>query len=400
MSIKLSIGLTFAVIALGLATAHGEQPTSAPSKQSHYDPRNFDGVWHLAEGGKFGPEAETGGVKYVVYPYTAEYQAIYDKRLADAAAGNPYQPAGTTCLPSGAIRLIHPRVDKIVNRLSFPISESNSARAAGHAAPEKPAPPPRPAAATADAKSPARNSWLVTAATVLSYAFASSWVPAIAFEGLVFVYLFRRRQAILALPAALLALFLIGVYAAPWHFGLLWITCLMILWAAWDESVPATAVDLQNIVAVFLGLLCAFQLPWTFHALAYDARYPTSSDKAVAAYLHSLPPNTRMAGFGMSVGVQPYFHRNIFFNQSETFTLWDGEPPLMSLDETMASRPDIVVADPFLAPRVEAAGYAVTHQFCGAIYLPNLYVRPGCTSILEPIPTPAKQPGSATGDGR
>ena len=101
----------------------------------------------------------------------------------------------------------------------------------------------------------------------------------------------------------------------------------------------------------------------------------------------------------MSVGVQPYFDRNIFFNQSETFTLWDGEPPLMSLDETMASRPDLVVADPFLAPRIEAAGYAVTHQFCGAMYLPNLYVRPGCTSILERISPPTKQPGSATGDG-
>ena len=106
MRIKLSIGLSFAVLALALARAHGEQPASAPSRPSHYDPRNFDGVWHLAEGGKFGPEAEKDGVKYVVYPYTPEYQALYDKRLADAAGGNPYQPAGTTCLPSGAIRLL------------------------------------------------------------------------------------------------------------------------------------------------------------------------------------------------------------------------------------------------------------------------------------------------------
>lgn len=71
-----------------------------------YDPRNFDGVWHLSEGGAFGPSAEKNGVKYVVYPYTPEYQGIYDQRLADAAAGNPYQAAGTTCLPSGAIRLL------------------------------------------------------------------------------------------------------------------------------------------------------------------------------------------------------------------------------------------------------------------------------------------------------
>jgi hypothetical protein len=103
---KLSICLSFAVLTLALAIAHGEQPANSPTRQTHYDPRNFDGVWHLAEGGKFGPMAEKDGVKYVVYPFTAEYQAIYDKRLADAAAGNPYQAAGTTCLPSGAIRLL------------------------------------------------------------------------------------------------------------------------------------------------------------------------------------------------------------------------------------------------------------------------------------------------------
>jgi len=100
------IGLSLAILALGFATAHGQQPASPAPKHSHYDPRNFDGVWQLAEGGKFGPVAVKDGVKYVVYPYTPEYQAIYDQRLADAAAGNPYQTAGTTCLPSGAIRLL------------------------------------------------------------------------------------------------------------------------------------------------------------------------------------------------------------------------------------------------------------------------------------------------------
>jgi hypothetical protein len=106
MAGKTSIGVSFAVLALVLGSAHGQQPASPSSKPSHYDPRNFDGVWHLAEGGKFGPVAEKDGVKYVVYPFTQEYQAIYDRRLADAAAGNPYQTAGTACLPSGAIRLL------------------------------------------------------------------------------------------------------------------------------------------------------------------------------------------------------------------------------------------------------------------------------------------------------
>jgi hypothetical protein len=106
MAGKSLIALSFAVLTLGLVSAHGRQPADSSKQHSRYDPRNFDGVWHLADGGKFGPIAEKNGVKYVVYPYTPEYQAIYDQRLADAAAGNPYQTAGTTCLPSGAIRLL------------------------------------------------------------------------------------------------------------------------------------------------------------------------------------------------------------------------------------------------------------------------------------------------------
>jgi len=79
--------------ALLLAGLAAHAPAQAPTQdasakaQEAYDPRNFDGVWKLAQGGKFGPVKEQNGVKYVEYPFTPEYQAIYAKRLADAAAG-------------------------------------------------------------------------------------------------------------------------------------------------------------------------------------------------------------------------------------------------------------------------------------------------------------------------
>src|ERR1700728_3086237 len=86
--------------ALLLAGLGAQVPAQAPAhdaapKAEAYDPRNFDGVWKLGQGGKFGPVKEKNGVKYVEYPYTPKYQAIYEQRLADAAAGNPYQTAGT-----------------------------------------------------------------------------------------------------------------------------------------------------------------------------------------------------------------------------------------------------------------------------------------------------------------
>jgi len=100
------IGVLLAVMFFNVSGARAQQASTASPAQADYDHRNFDGVWRLAQGGKFGPVEERNGVKYVVYPFTPKYQAIYDQRLADAAAGNPYQSAGTTCLPSGAIRLL------------------------------------------------------------------------------------------------------------------------------------------------------------------------------------------------------------------------------------------------------------------------------------------------------
>ena len=57
MASKILIGLAFTVLALVIGSAHGREPASPSSTHFHYDPRNFDGVWHLAEGGKFGPVA-------------------------------------------------------------------------------------------------------------------------------------------------------------------------------------------------------------------------------------------------------------------------------------------------------------------------------------------------------
>jgi hypothetical protein len=95
-----------AALAASSSSAQQHGPHASATQATRYDPHNLDGVWRLEQGGKFGPLAERDGVKYVVFPFKPEYQKIYDKRIADAAAGNPYQTAGTTCLPSGAIRLL------------------------------------------------------------------------------------------------------------------------------------------------------------------------------------------------------------------------------------------------------------------------------------------------------
>ena len=291
----------------------------------------------------------------------------------------------------GALLGMGPTVTKIIDRLSIPVHTvappRNPAPLAADSTALASAPPAalQPGVAIPTARRPIPGvGRFANVRNVLTYAFASSWLVGVLFEVIVLVYLFRRRQIKLALPLILLAIFLTFVYGALWHLGLLWIVALMVLWMAWDESVPVAAPALQNAVAVFLGTLCLLQLPWTYGAFSYDARNPVSPDKATAAYLHTLPSGSRIAGFGMSPGVQPYFEHNIFFNQPQTFGYLgrDRLPP--TVEQALAAHPDFIVADLFLEPQIESAGYREIRQFCGALYFPNRAIDPGCLTVFAP----------------
>jgi hypothetical protein len=59
-----------------------------------YDPRDFSGVWFQQGASRF------------YFDWTPEYAAIDAARKAAMAAGNPYQPAGTSCLPRGLVGML------------------------------------------------------------------------------------------------------------------------------------------------------------------------------------------------------------------------------------------------------------------------------------------------------
>jgi hypothetical protein len=314
----------------------------------------------------------------------------------------------------GALPAVGGTLTRIVDRISIadpvvpaPLAHS-SAVSQQIPVPPPPAPPPvaqqQPAPQVTMAPAPEGTLNRVVNSTpglgrlravpqVLGYSVSSSWVCAVLFECLVLLYLFRRGEMKLALPIVLLGIFLTFVYSAPWHFGLFWVTGLMVLWAAWDETVAPRAINLQNAVAVCLAILCIFQLPWTYGAFAYDARNPTSPDKSVAAYLRSLPKGTRVAGLGFSVGVQPYFAQNIFVNQPQTFAYLGRDRPGVTVDSVRASHPDLIVADKFQAADLEANGYRQTQEFCGALFFPGLPLAQTCLSTYR---APLPQGGSRT----
>jgi hypothetical protein len=81
-----------------------------------------------------------------------------------------------------------------------------------------------------------------------------------------------------------------------------------------------------------------------------------------------------------SVGILPYFDRNIFINMPDSFWLWSTQnPTVKSFHQVLPSHPDAVVVElrtPYPENNLDLkdptyrlltdSGYTFTHIFCGA----------------------------------
>ena len=219
---------------------------------------------------------------------------------------------------------------------------------------------------------------------LLSYSISSSHLLAFAFYLLLVVFLYRIHELPMLVPLAVIILFLSFVYGLAWHFGLIWITILIVLWAVWNPNADTSpGFNLQKALAAFLFLICLLQLPWTWGAIRFDRRSAYSGAKDTAAYLRTLPSGMRIAGFGpQSTAIVPYFPGNIFFNQPTTYWLWSTRNTIdQDAPATLATHPGLVVVfqqydsagtpnDNPIRDLVQANGYRETHRFCGQAYYP------------------------------
>jgi hypothetical protein len=64
--------------------------SAASTESGKFDPRDLTGIW-----------MQTRGRPFKSYPFKPEYEAIFKQRLADEAAGRPFQVAKDRCLPAG-----------------------------------------------------------------------------------------------------------------------------------------------------------------------------------------------------------------------------------------------------------------------------------------------------------
>jgi hypothetical protein len=161
--------------------------------------------------------------------------------------------------------------------------------------------------------------WETTGET-LANAFTGEWISSVVLIALCVPFLWRGRGLLMfALAAIGLCLFNSFVYANVWHEGMLFLAWLFAMWISGAQTKPkwVNAMAWAAMVAVI-----AVQGYWGFRTTAWDWKNPYSGAKEAARYLHDHNiAGPHLFGFGFaSVGIQPYFKRNIFPN------FRDGEP--------------------------------------------------------------------------
>ena len=170
--------------------------------------------------------------------------------------------------------------------------------------------------------------------------------------GLMIWGLTRRRVPHLLIPALVLVLFSAAVYVTYWHAGLLVVVMTAVLWISWPrETAPLHAAEIAMQCAV--AVLIATQVGWTVHAAWYDHFHDYSPGKRTAAflapYVRAGVPIAVTYGKGTSyhvVGIQPYFPRNIFVNQPNSFYFWSRSNHVAAdFPATLAEHPGIILVE-------------------------------------------------------
>jgi hypothetical protein len=242
----------------------------------------------------------------------------------------------------------------------------------------------------------------------VTYGLSNSWLVSLAIWCIVAVFLICGRNALDLLPFLLLQALFEFVAARPWHFGMMLLTVLAVLWIDWPQEGESRAPAWRAILSLALLVIAGEQCLWTVHAMRTDLTGKYSGDRDAAEFLAGQIPGKTIAGFEYySVGILPYFSSNIFENQPKE-AFWNFSKKVdvdAHVAETLAKQPDIIdvgfaVRPPGVRgsapsgipqtfePRIErdilSSGiYRETHRFCGDAFSGHGYHEGLCQVILE-----------------
>lgn len=242
----------------------------------------------------------------------------------------------------------------------------------------------------------------------VTYGLSNSWPVSLAIWCIVAVFLVSRKNALDLLPFLLLQVLFEFVAARPWHFGMVLLALVAVLWIDWPVRWDSRAPVWRAILSIVLVVIAAEQCFWTVRAIRTDLAGRYSGDRDAAEFLAGQIRGKTVAGFQYySIGILPYFSSNIFENQpKEAFWNFSKKVDVDGhLAETLEKQPDIVdvgfaVRPPGSAgsapaglpetfqPKIErevlATGkYRETHRFCGDAFSGHGYHEGLCQVILE-----------------
>jgi hypothetical protein len=222
----------------------------------------------------------------------------------------------------------------------------------------------------------------------LVWGVCQAWILSILFWIAIAMCFLARRRFTYLLPVLLFAFFSGVVYVNFWHAGLLIPLVICLLWITWPASEIGNS-RLETIGRAAMIFMIGTQILWSAYAIIYDHSNPYSPDLAASKFLQPFVRDGATIAVTYlvepdsaprSVGILPYFDRNIYMNQPDSFWWWNSNNPTEdSFLAALPTRPRIVLVEMrqphpgqpinLKYAKVEIlieAGYRLTNVFCGA----------------------------------
>ena len=216
------------------------------------------------------------------------------------------------------------------------------------------------------------------------------WGLSIVFWIAIAACLYSRRCLYYLLPVVFFVGFSAIAHCSLWHVGLLIPLLITILWISWPAAgiKPSRAEAAGRIAMVILAVI---QIAWAGYALHFDHYRLFSPDVAGAQYLKPYVQHGDAIAITYwdepvgqaftTMGILPYYDRNIFVNLPDPYWSWDNRNPTEDrFNAILPSHPRIVIVeikntgpvDPGKLdnPRFQSllnAGYKYDESFCGSM---------------------------------
>lgn len=237
--------------------------------------------------------------------------------------------------------------------------------------------------------------YLTIAPRFLNSAYTGRPLVTLIAVGLSAWWFWRTRTLLLwALPTLALATLAAVKYFNLWHDGLPFLVWVFALWVSWTRTPkPGRATGLLRPgLLVALALVLPVHLAWWAQTAAHDFANPYSGAEAAAEFLQEtgLVEQEVWARSFHTIGLQPYFDRNIFANlhggAPQAYWVWQAPSPLEdSLQRLQSAYPDVIVwGVKFPQDRLPyLVGYERTGVFRGQLFWKNRVMEPDSFVIYE-----------------